>query len=62
MTSSISSTTPEETRPTVILSSAPEEARLAAILGTTKYRCSLWICDLVYGSYVVYACDEYCEV
>jgi hypothetical protein len=22
----------------------------------------IWTCDLVYGSYVMYACDEYCEV
>jgi hypothetical protein len=50
MTSSTSSTTSEEAQLMVILSSAPEEARLAAILGTTKYRClhvftlDLWSC------------------
>jgi hypothetical protein len=41
MTSSTnSSIAPEEARPVVILSTTPEEeARLAAILGTTKCRC-----------------------
>jgi hypothetical protein len=41
------------------------------ILDTTKFRylhvftltcMCIWICDLVYGYYVVYVCDEYCEV
>jgi RAB protein geranylgeranyltransferase component A len=52
----------------VILGTALEEAQLAMILGTTKCRClhvftfDLYGHDLVYGCYVVYGCDKYCEV
>jgi hypothetical protein len=58
---------PEGARPTVILGTTlEEEAQLAMILGTTKCRCLHVFmldlsCHLVYGCYVVYACDEYCE-
>jgi hypothetical protein len=69
MTSSTtSSIAPEEARPAAILGTAPEKARPAAILGTTKRRClhvvtlDLYGRDLVYGCYVVYGCDEYCDV
>jgi hypothetical protein len=30
-----------------------------ATLSTTVLR---WTCDIFYGCYVMYACDEYCEV
>jgi hypothetical protein len=69
MTSSTtSSIAPEEARPAAILGTALEEARPVAILGTTKRRClhvvtlDLYGRDLVYGCYVVYGCDEYCDV
>jgi hypothetical protein len=32
------------------------------LLSVNVYMCSLWTYDLVYGCYVVYACDEYCKV
>jgi hypothetical protein len=69
MTSSTtSSIAPEEARSVAILGTAPEKARPVAILGTTKRRClhvftlDLYGHDLVYGCYVVYGCDEYCDV
>jgi hypothetical protein len=52
----------------MMLGTASEEVRPAAILGTNKRRClhvftlDLYRCDLVYGCYVVYGCDEYCDV
>jgi hypothetical protein len=69
MTSSITSSIAlEEARPTMILGIALEEAWPTTILGTTKHRClhvftlDCYGCDLVHGCYVVYGCDEYCDV
>jgi hypothetical protein len=66
--STTSSIAPEDARSVAILGATLEEARPAAIIGTTKRRClyvftlDLYGHDLVYGCYVMYGCDEYCEI
>jgi hypothetical protein len=68
--STTSSIAPEDSRSVAvaILGATPKEARPAAIIGTTKRRClyvftlDLYRHDLVYGCYVMYGCDEYCEI
>jgi hypothetical protein len=52
----------------MILGTAPEEARPAAIPGTTKSRylhvftLDLYGRDLVYGRMLYCVCDKYCDV